>query len=106
MLLDADILIDLLRQHSPAWTWFTALSDPPTISGIAGMELLFNCRDGIELGSVQTFLRPLPALWPSEADMQQANLYAPFLSPTAWDYLTRSSPLQPSATSCRWLLSM
>jgi predicted nucleic acid-binding protein len=76
MLLDTDILIDVVRRHPGATTWFGALPTLPAVCGFAALELAFGCLNAAELRAVQTFLRPFPIIWPSEIDLQRA----------LWDY--------------------
>lgn len=72
MLLDTDILIDLSRRHPPALEWFASLTENPTVSGIAALEVAYGCRDRRALNDTMRFLLPLPISWPSIEDMQRA----------------------------------
>ena len=71
-LLDADILIDLLRRHPPAVAWFRAQTEWPSVAGFVIMEVIQGCRNRAEVRAVQTLVRPLPVVWPSEADCDRA----------------------------------
>jgi predicted nucleic acid-binding protein len=71
-LLDADILVDLLRRHPPAVAWFRGLTEWPTVPGLVTMEVIQGCRNRSEVRAVQTLVRPLPVVWPSEADCDRA----------------------------------
>jgi hypothetical protein len=71
-MLDADILIDLVRRHPPATAWFAGLSGAPHVSGIAALELAYGVQNATELRAVQRFLREFPLVWPSQADMRRA----------------------------------
>lgn len=78
MLLDADVLIDLLRAHPPALTWISSLTTLPAVSGFAAMELLYGCRDTRERKKVEKFLSVFEILWPNEEAMKRALFdYAP-----------------------------
>ncbi len=77
MLLDADVLIDLIRCRAPAQAWFTGLPAYPAASGVAAPELAYGATSAVELRNVQRFLRPFPVLWPTEEDSRRAfNDYA------------------------------
>jgi hypothetical protein len=39
MILDADVLIDLVRERPAATAWFTTLPSMPSVSGIAALDL-------------------------------------------------------------------
>ena len=71
-LVDSDILVDLLRRHPPAVAWFRALSEWPTVPGIATMEVIQGCRNMAEVRAVQKLVRPLAVVWPTEADCTRA----------------------------------
>lgn len=72
MLLDSDILIDLLRRHPPALSWFAALPSVPPTTGIAVLELAFGCQSGSDLNALRRFLVPFPVIWPVQEDFQLA----------------------------------
>jgi hypothetical protein len=72
MLLDADILVDLIRGHGSAVAWFRNLPAVPKASGIAAMELIAGSRDANDLRSVQSFLAGFHLAWPTSIDMQHA----------------------------------
>lgn len=78
MILDTDVLIDILRKHPPAVTWFVGLKTAPSVSGIAALELAFGSLNKAELARVQKFLQLFPIEWPTEQDMQRALVaYSP-----------------------------
>ena len=60
MILDTDILIDLVRQHPAATTWFATLSLMPSVSGIAALELTFGCLNARELRAVTNVSHSIP----------------------------------------------
>ncbi len=72
MILDADILIDILRARPNAVAWLGSLTNLPAVSGAAALEVLFGARDATELQRVQRFLLRFTILWPNEVDMQSA----------------------------------
>jgi predicted nucleic acid-binding protein len=78
MILDADVLIDLLRLRPNAMLWLRSLADPPAASGIAALEVLYGAQNIAEQRAVDTWLRQFEILWPSEADSQAARTLAPY----------------------------
>ena len=49
LLLDTDVMIDILRDHSPAITWLQALGQTPIgLPGLVAMELIQGCRTRVE----------------------------------------------------------
>ncbi|HLF26039.1 MAG TPA: PIN domain-containing protein [Anaerolineae bacterium] len=73
ILLDTDVMIDVLRKHSPAAAW---LQVSPTeelgLPRLALMELLQGCRTLDEQQRVQALLRPYILYWPTQADCARA----------------------------------
>ena len=78
MILDADVVIDLLRNKPQARNWLSGLYPLPAISGMAALEALYGARDMAELRWVESFLTPFPVLWPSEDDAQATRQLARF----------------------------
>jgi predicted nucleic acid-binding protein len=77
-ILDADVMIDLLRGNATARAWLASLPAPPAAAGFAAMEITTACLNRVELRSVQKFLRSFTLLWPTETDLQRAlNEYLP-----------------------------
>jgi len=73
LLLDTDILIDLLRQYSPATAWLASRAGEEIyIPGFVVMELIQGCTDKRELMVVREFISPFPLLWPSPQVADQA----------------------------------
>jgi predicted nucleic acid-binding protein len=72
MLLDTDVLIDLESKHPAARAWIDTLPVIPAVCGFAAMELLNGCLNNTDRRKVETFLRPFPVLWPSEAALSWA----------------------------------
>jgi tRNA(fMet)-specific endonuclease VapC len=72
-LLDTDILVDLLRRHPPAVSWFAGLTEWPAVPGLAVMEIIQGCRTKAEVRAVQKLVQPLTLVWPTEADCERAR---------------------------------
>ncbi len=73
LLLDTDIVIDLLRQYSPATAWLsTQINEEIYIPGLVAMELIQGCANKREVTIVQNFINPFPLLWPSPQVADQA----------------------------------
>ncbi len=70
--LDTDILIDVLRGHQPAITWFTTLTEVPSIPGFVVMELIQNAKNKQEVNQVFKLIAPLPIIWLTEVDCNNA----------------------------------
>ncbi|WP_017295482.1 PIN domain-containing protein [Geminocystis herdmanii] len=70
--LDTDILIDVLRGHQPAITWFTSLTEMPNIPGFVVMELIQNTKNKQEVNQVFKLIAPLSIIWLSEVDCENA----------------------------------
>jgi len=71
-LVDADVLIDVLRGHPPAVAWFTALTTMPSVPGLVVMELVQNSHNSTQVRQALQLVRPLPVVWPTEAECQRA----------------------------------
>lgn len=70
--LDTDILIDVLRGHQPAITWFTTLTEIPSVSGFVVMELIQNAQNKQQIQQVFKLIAPLPLIWLTEVDCSNA----------------------------------
>ena len=70
--LDTDILIDVLRGHKQAITWFTTLIQVPSIPGFVVMELIQNAKNKQQVNQVFKFIAPLPIIWLTELDCARA----------------------------------
>jgi predicted nucleic acid-binding protein len=70
--LDTDILIDVLRGHQPAITWFTTLTKIPSVSGFVVMELIQNAQNKQQIQQVFKLIAPLPIIWLTEVDCSNA----------------------------------
>src|SRR5216684_2662592 len=71
-LLDTDVLIDIQRGHAPAVDWFSALSELPAVPGFAVMELVQDAENIRQVRKALKLVAPLPVVWPTEADCNQA----------------------------------
>lgn len=70
--LDTDILIDVLRGHKLAITWFTTLREVPNIPGFVVMELIQNAKNKQEVNQVFKLIAPLPIIWLTEINCNNA----------------------------------
>jgi tRNA(fMet)-specific endonuclease VapC len=78
MILDADILIELLRQNPKAEAWLASLPEAPALSGIAVLEALFGSQNATELKTVEVFVADFEIALPSEGDYLAAQQMAKF----------------------------
>jgi len=73
MLLDTDVMVDILRQHTPAVNWLASLGDAPVgLPGLVAMELLQGCRNQGEQQRVERLLRQFVLYWPDRDDCVRA----------------------------------
>ena len=70
--MDTDILIDLLRKHTPTVEWLRSLPEPPDIPGYAAMELYQGCHNKREADAVSKLLRRFLIVWPSPMECNAA----------------------------------
>jgi predicted nucleic acid-binding protein len=72
-LLDADVLIDLIRGFPPATTWLASLGDEETyLPGYVVMEVVQGCRDQRELRRVLRPANQFSIVWASAGDSERA----------------------------------
>lgn len=72
-LLDADVLIDIVRGYLPTIRWLTTLnSETAGIPGPVAMEVIEGCRNLQEARRVERILRRFPIYWPSADDGNHA----------------------------------
>ena len=71
-ILDTDVLIDLQRRFPPAVAWYRSLTDTPTIPGLVIMELIQDAQNRRQVQEVLRLVRPMPIVWPTEADCGRA----------------------------------
>ncbi len=73
ILLDTDVMIDVLRKHSPAVAWLQASpTEELGLPGLVVMELLQGCRTQDEQQRVEALLRPYILYWPTQTDCARA----------------------------------
>lgn len=77
ILIDADIAIDILRNHPPAIEWLERESTVEvTVLGYTAMELLQGARDRAAERRVEGLLADLDLVWPgSEAGMLAMEIF-------------------------------
>jgi predicted nucleic acid-binding protein len=72
-LVDSDVMIDILREYTPALGWLKTLdSEDIGIPGLVAMELLQGCRNGAEQQKLEKVLRPYRLYWPDRTDCGRA----------------------------------
>jgi predicted nucleic acid-binding protein len=73
ILVDTDVMVDIMRRHSPAVAWLDSLGvEEVGIPGLVAMELLQGCRNREEQQQLESFLRPYQRYWPSLQDCTRA----------------------------------
>ena len=72
LILDTDVLIDVQRGHSAALAWFAGLTDLPFVPGFVAMELIQGAQNAQQVRDVLRLTAPLPVIWPTAIDCQQA----------------------------------
>jgi predicted nucleic acid-binding protein len=71
-LLDTDVLIDFQRKYPPAVAWYQSLTDVPSVPGMVIMELIQDAQNRRQVQEVLRLVRPMPIVWPTEADCDRA----------------------------------
>lgn len=71
-MLDADVLVDIQRSHPPAVAWYQSLTEVPHIPGLVIMELVQHAQNQRQVRAALRLVRPLPVVWPTEADCDRA----------------------------------
>ena len=71
-LVDTDVMIDIQRGYRPALAWFASLPELPSISGFVVMELIQDAQNQQQVRRVLQLVKPLPIVWPTEADCTRA----------------------------------
>jgi len=71
--IDADVMIDILRHRPKAVAWFADLTSTQRISGATALELLFGSQDTAELHRVQHFLKRFQIEWSTASDLKTAS---------------------------------
>ena len=73
IMLDTDVAVDILRNHSPAVAWLQQLGSTSLgLPGLVVMELLQGCQNKAEQNRVEQFCQPFLLIWPDVADCDQA----------------------------------
>jgi predicted nucleic acid-binding protein len=73
ILVDTDVMVDIIRRHSPAVAWLDSLgAEEVGIPGLVAMELLQGCRNREEQQQLAGFLRSYQRYWPSQQDCARA----------------------------------
>ena len=73
ILVDTDVMIDVLRQHSPALAWLNSLSaEEVVLPGFVVMELIQGSRNREEQESIQKVLENYRVVWASPETCGQA----------------------------------
>ena len=102
--LDADIIIDLLRKQPNAVSWLAGLSDLPGVSGLAVMEVIQGCGNAAEITAIHKLIAAMPIVWPTEADFKRAfadfTTYFPSHSLGLLDSLIAATTIGLGATLC------
>lgn len=72
LLLDADVMIDLVRGIPNALAWLASLQEPPFVSCFAALEVLAGSSSKQERIKVERFLFGFLFVYPTEADINHA----------------------------------
>jgi len=73
VILDTDVMVDILRGHSPALSWLTDLGNEVLgLPGFVVMELIQGCRSKREQELLERTLLAYKVLWPQEQDYDAA----------------------------------
>jgi hypothetical protein len=103
-LLDADVLIDVLRGVPAAVGWLESVDEAAGVPGFVALELIQGCRNKKEVSDVEGLLAPFDIHWPAPADCEAirlkfANLYLRS-GVGVLDALTAACAIGLSATLC------
>ncbi len=63
VLVDSDVMIDLLREYSPALKWLDSFDDEILLSGFVVMELIQGCENRTEQRRMQKELENYNVIW-------------------------------------------
>ena len=75
ILLDSDVMIDILREYSPAVEWLKVLRDQKAkicLPGFAVMELIQGCENKEQIKDVQEDVQDFRILWPTGSTCNKA----------------------------------
>jgi predicted nucleic acid-binding protein len=70
MQLDADVMVDVARNHPPAIAWLMGVGSVG-LPGLVAMELLQGCRNLTVQRRLEKQLQRYPLYWPTLADCQR-----------------------------------
>lgn len=81
-IVDADVMIDLLRGHPPAFIWQRSLPDDEVLALLifTVMELIYGCHDKLELRRAQVLADHFVTLWPTDDDCHRALEHFPSIA--------------------------
>ena len=71
-LIDADILVDVLRGGSPAVNWLQSVEPAPMIPGLAMLELIQGCANQSQTDHARSMFELFALAWPSDGDCDSA----------------------------------
>lgn len=72
-LVDADVLIEILRGSQPSRSWLDSIrNDAFEVPGIVAMEVVAGCRDAVEMIRCRKLLGGFVVAWPSETECREA----------------------------------
>ena len=72
LLLDADVMIDLMRGFPGAVAWMSAVTDSVGIAGYAMLELVAGCRGATDVQRLNRETRAMRIVWPSRLHCERA----------------------------------
>ncbi len=74
LVLDADVIVDILRWYPPAMAWLKSLpvEEQVVVPGFVAMELLDGEPDKQRVAQMQRKLAPFTVYWPTAGDCERA----------------------------------
>lgn len=73
IIIDSDIIIDILRQYTPAIEWLTSLGDEEiALPGFVVMELVQGCMNKADLRKLEMFIADFEVFWPAPETCDKA----------------------------------
>lgn len=74
LLLDADVMIDVIRRHPPAVKWMSShRAEQAALPGMVVLQLLDGCSTEAEATQLRSFLDRFRRFWPTVADHERAE---------------------------------
>ena len=70
---DTDVMIDYQRGLPAARDWFGSLTELPAIPGFVAMELVQDALNMAQVRQIESVLKPLTIVWPSEDECNVAR---------------------------------